>query len=86
LIGRDNPPSGDRNEEEILNAQYDVLLAMFCNEWTWVSLKRVQIEGVKKEQIKALWALEEREKRTCGPAKPDQNQFVFRIILTARGL
>jgi hypothetical protein len=57
---------------------------MFCNEWTWVSLKRVQIEGVKKEQIKALWALEEREKRTSVLPKPDQ--FVFRIILTARGL
>lgn len=25
-------------------ALYDVFLAMFCNEWTWVSLKTVQIE------------------------------------------
>ena len=29
-------------------AQYDVLLAMFCNEWTWVGLKRIQIERVER--------------------------------------
>jgi hypothetical protein len=36
---------------------------MFCNEWTWVSFKMVQIERVEKgkEEIKALWALEEKE-------------------------
>jgi hypothetical protein len=28
-------------------ALYDVLLAMFCNEWTWVIFKRIQIEKWK---------------------------------------
>jgi hypothetical protein len=39
--------------------------------------------GKGEEEIKALWALEEREKKTRAPAK--LGQFVFRINLLARG-
>jgi hypothetical protein len=41
-------------------AQYDVLLAMFCNEWTWVTLKNIQIEKVERN---------ERRLRPCGRLK-----------------
>ncbi len=61
-------------------ALYDVLLAMFCNEWTWVSLKRIQIEKVERtrEDYGPVGVWEKREKR-CALAKG--GQFVFRIII-----
>ena len=48
---------------------YDVLLAMFCNEWTWVSLKKIQIEKVEgnERRLRPCGRLEEKreEMRSC---------------------
>ena len=47
-------------------ALYDVLLAMFCNEWTWVILKRIQIEKVERN---------ERRLRPCGRLKEKKEEM-----------
>ena len=54
-------------------ALYDVLLAMFCNEWTWVSLKKIQIEKVERNErrLRPCGRLKKREKR-CALAKLGQ--------------
>ena len=45
------PETGDRSAAKgQLYALYDVLLAMFCSEWTWVSLKKVQIKRVENDR------------------------------------
>ena len=49
-------------------AQYDVLLAMFCNEWTWVSLKKIQIEKEERN---------ERILRPCGRLKEKREEMRF---------
>lgn len=49
-------------------ALYDVLLAMFCNEWTWVSLKKVQIGRVEKERKRL---------RPCGRWKKERRRLAL---------
>jgi hypothetical protein len=67
-------------------ALYDVLLAMFCNEWTWVGLKRIQIERVERTKEDygpvGVWEGKKRAKR-CALTR--LGKFAFRIILLARG-
>jgi hypothetical protein len=50
-------------------ALYDVLLAMFCNKWTWVSLKRIQIERVGRIREDygpvGVWEEKREEVRSC---------------------
>jgi hypothetical protein len=56
-------------------------LAMFCNEWTWVSLKKIQIEKVERN---------ERILRPCGRLKEKREEMrpcqTKPNILLARGL
>ena len=75
---------GSKHEGGRLYALYDVLLAMFCNEWTWVSFKMVQIVRVEKDT---------RRLRPCGRWKkerrlalPNSVNSYPAINLLARGL
>ncbi len=74
LMRQPSEISGDKREGGY--ALYDVLLTMFCNKWTWVSLKRIQIEKVERTREDygpvGVW----KKERGCALA----------IILLARGL
>jgi len=90
LIGRGKAAeTGDRSAAKgRLYALYDVLLAMFCNEWTWVSLKKVQIKRVEKYRKRlrpcGRW---KKERRRLAPLPNSVNSYsaAINLLVLARG-
>ena len=72
-------------------ALYDVLLAMFCNEWTWVSLKKVQIERVEKNRKEdqgpvGVGRMMKRREMRCCQNNPFNWHAAFKLTITSLGM